>query len=130
MPEITLTISVPEIDDADSTDVESLLSDVRDLELEHGATIHLTDLHWKHPNWDWNDPCPACNGDLFHCEELDYSLYRTGKSGMTFVERADPPAEQALNTVMCDNLECEEMLYRGPASFLTHPTGIPQPTQP
>lgn len=119
MPEITLTVTVPETDGTDAQDLTELLREIRSLEHEHAANIDISDLKWTHSEWDWDSPCPYCGHERYHCEEFDYSYYTLGEEGFGFDKKADPGPEQRITAVMCANTRCNEQLYRGPASFVS-----------
>lgn len=119
MPEVTLTISVPETEDTNGHNLGDLLDKIRSLELEHAANIDVSNIKWTHPEWDWESPCPECGSEEFHCEEFDYSIYELGVDGICFKEKADPGPEIRITGVMCQSPGCDTQLYRGPASFVS-----------
>lgn len=119
MPELHLTINVPETEGTDDDALEQLLSEIEALELKHAANIDVSGLKWTHPEWDWESPCPNCGSELFHCEEFDYSVYELLDEGLQFKERGDPVPEAHITGVMCQSSECNTQVYRGPASFIS-----------
>lgn len=119
MPDITLTISVPETDETDRDAVGDVLDKIQQLELEHAVDINVPDLKWKHSDWDWDAPCPECGSELFHCSETEYVIYELVGDNLQFQSRADPGPELQITSVMCDDDGCLAQLYRGPASFLS-----------
>lgn len=121
MPEISYRVSVdPDDESFDPDDLQALIKKLNELSRKYGAIDLTSDmLSYQHPEWDWDSPCPECGSEEFHIGSVQYDVYHLKGENIEFSHRDSEGIHTPYSSVMCNNMQCSEMLYRSAISYAT-----------